>query len=1095
MATDWHIDLGRSVNQEVEQDNFQESNEFMGVWESVDKGLNPNQRKPQVDPDVIVRELSDRQGNYFVLKNKREKTYMRLSLDEHRLFIRMDGQSGMEELVFEHFIATNNFAPKMVANLVEKLYQHHMLTEIPVAVWRRLEQVVQQQSWSYRLSLPAKYILTRKLSIPKLDQFISWFYHKFGWLLFTRPAKVILLLISIIGFIAFSQVIADPRYAFLEEEIVLGLALLWLAAIFPLVIHELGHALTVKHYGREVPRGGLMLFFGMPAAFVDTTDIWLEPRRARLEVTWNGPYTGLILGGAAAILIYFYPEAYWNSLLFKMAGFAYFTVFINVNPLLKLDGYYLLSDALNIPSLRERSFAFVRKQFLGKLLKGQNMTRNERIYAAFGVLSLVWTIYAVYLISFFWQTRLRMGMQALFGEGYSIIARIMSLLIVVAIGSVVVLLLIGVYRLLSSLVSRFLQSGLLERHSQLALVGGGVALALGLLIPLIPFDYSAVLSILIGLTAVIIAVQQVVRFNLAYRGSARAKAHMAVILSLCLAGGLALISLLPVSEIQSDLLLAGFVVSMMFTGLFFIWPPHRRLMPGQFLLGLLIGGLIYAIFPLVSISNLTDLSLIGLVSLVVVGSWSVLSLLGSARLPAASLFFLGSILIVLTSINIIPLQGINVSGLLLMSVGGLHLVHARLPKLSSYVIPQISSHTPIVIRQSVGNLVRRVISQVFFETGWRGVIMLGQEFTSTMQKQGVNLSITANHFEDKYLEQRSVDELTYVYGIAFDELHRLVSQTLGRRMATLSFAYGIDLLPWQYREVVAELILSRQPWGLDLNQEIVDARIHRRKLLKRVPLFVNCSQEELDRIAAHLRSERFAAGETVIRQGDQGDKFYIIEAGNVTIWQVKPDSEEEFIVKGGPGQYFGEVALVTNAVRNATVRAETPLTLLSLRKQDFDRLVRRYVSLESQMSANVRYSWLLRGMPIFDELDSRQLDHLAERLESERFNAGEVVVKVGDPGDKFYIVESGELIVIQEKNGEMVEISRRGPGEYVGEIALLQTQARTATLIAAKDTNLLSLKAGHFQELVSSVFGVGQKLALTGSRRLTFLEFAGGQQA
>ncbi|MBE0411681.1 MAG: hypothetical protein IBX69_18295, partial [Anaerolineales bacterium] len=414
------------------------------IWKSIEKGIDPTQRKPQAIAEIIIREIKDPQGSYFVLKNNLAKTYMRLSPDEYRLFEKMDGKCGLDDLVFEHFTATNNFAPKLVANLVEQLYQHNMLTETPLAVWRQIDQVIQKRSWTYRLSAPARTFLTRKLSITRLDRFITWFYRKIGWAFFSLPVKVLFVVISLIGVILYSQLVSDPRYAFLEDEIVAGLALLWLAAIFQLFIHEFGHALTVKHYGREVPRGGVMLFFGMPAAFVETTDIWLEPRRARLAVTWNGPYTGLILGGAAAILIYFFPFATWNSLLFKMAGIAYFMVFINVNPLLKLDGYYLLSDLLNIPSLRERSFAFVRNQLIGKLLQLKRFTRFELIYTAFGLLSMGWTVYAVYLISFFWQTRLRTSLQALFGEGYSIVARILGLMIVLGIASLVVLVLLGI---------------------------------------------------------------------------------------------------------------------------------------------------------------------------------------------------------------------------------------------------------------------------------------------------------------------------------------------------------------------------------------------------------------------------------------------------------------------------------------------------------------------------------------------------------------------------------------------------------------------------------------------------------------------------
>ena len=63
-------------------------------------------------------------------------------------------------------------------------------------------------------------------------------------------------------------------------------------------------------------------------------DLWLADRRARLNVTWNGPYTGLILGGICAISMSLYPEFGFNSFLFKMASVAYLTVFLNVNPLL-----------------------------------------------------------------------------------------------------------------------------------------------------------------------------------------------------------------------------------------------------------------------------------------------------------------------------------------------------------------------------------------------------------------------------------------------------------------------------------------------------------------------------------------------------------------------------------------------------------------------------------------------------------------------------------------------------------------------------------------------------------------------------------------
>ena len=126
-------------------------------------------------------------------------------------------------------------------------------------------------------------------------------------------------------------------------------------------------------------------------------------------------------------------------------------------------------------------------------------------------------------------------------------------------------------------------------------------------------------------------------------------------------------------------------------------------------------------------------------------------------------------------------------------------------------------------------------------------------------------------------------------------------------------------------------------------------------------------------------------------------------------------------------------------------------------------------------------------MPIFDELGSEEIDQLATHLETETYSAGQVVFREGDAGDKFYLVEAGQLAVVNRVNGKAVEIARRGPGEYVGEIALLMNSPRTSTIISATDATLLSLRREDFLELVSSYTHLSQTLSRAGSRRLSFL--------
>jgi CRP-like cAMP-binding protein len=127
-------------------------------------------------------------------------------------------------------------------------------------------------------------------------------------------------------------------------------------------------------------------------------------------------------------------------------------------------------------------------------------------------------------------------------------------------------------------------------------------------------------------------------------------------------------------------------------------------------------------------------------------------------------------------------------------------------------------------------------------------------------------------------------------------------------------------------------------------------------------------------------------------------------------------------------------------------------------------------------------------MPLFDELESYEIELLAALLQTEIYNKDEVVFREGDSGDRFYIIESGEVIITRERDGKPVEISRRRAGEYLGEIALLQNTPRTATVVAAEDVTLLSLEREFFLNLVSNFMNLRQTLSRTSTRRLTFTQ-------
>jgi CRP-like cAMP-binding protein len=94
-----------------------------------------------------------------------------------------------------------------------------------------------------------------------------------------------------------------------------------------------------------------------------------------------------------------------------------------------------------------------------------------------------------------------------------------------------------------------------------------------------------------------------------------------------------------------------------------------------------------------------------------------------------------------------------------------------------------------------------------------------------------------------------------------------------------------------------------------------------------------------------------------------------------------------------------------------------------------------------------------------------------------------MVVEQGDIGDKFFIIEAGELRVFQQTNGHSVDLNRLSPGDYFGEIALIQQRPRTASVEALTDATLFSLEAQAFTRMLAESQRVKQSLEKTGSRR------------
>ena len=143
-----------------------------------------------------------------------------------------------------------------------------------------------------------------------------------------------------------------------------GLAAYGVALFFVKLLHELGHAFTAKRHGCRIPSMGVAFLVLWPMAYTDTNDVWrLTSRHQRLQVAAAGILTELVIAAWATLAWALLPDGTLRSAAFVLATTSWVaTLAVNASPFMRFDGYFILSDALEIPNLHERSFALARWQ-------------------------------------------------------------------------------------------------------------------------------------------------------------------------------------------------------------------------------------------------------------------------------------------------------------------------------------------------------------------------------------------------------------------------------------------------------------------------------------------------------------------------------------------------------------------------------------------------------------------------------------------------------------------------------------------------------------------------------------------------------------
>ena len=416
-----------------------------GLWGAVVDRLNPARARPVLRAGIEAVELTSARGPAYVMLRSPDDggraCYLRLTLEEWQLALMMDGTHTVARLVAEFARLAGRLAPDQVRRVVADLAGNRMLDELPVDAFRPLQELERQPLPKRVGSGVLAAARGRRMLVFDVDGVITALYRAGGRLLFTRAAAIVMAVVSVAGLGLFvttwwrgSQAVFLAGGSYL-----LGAVVLLLLNVLALASHELGHALATKHAGREVPAAGVLVYFGIPSVFVDTTDVWMAGRRARMLVAAAGPATGLVLAGTMQLVGLAVPAL--GALAFKLAFAWYLNVLFNLNPLLALDGYYLLMDWLEIPNLRGRGLAWVAGRLRGRPPSWAGLDREGRIVGLYGVLALLWVAIAANLAYRIWADRISGLATGLWHGGFA--ARLLFVLVLLGVCAPLVYLAVG----------------------------------------------------------------------------------------------------------------------------------------------------------------------------------------------------------------------------------------------------------------------------------------------------------------------------------------------------------------------------------------------------------------------------------------------------------------------------------------------------------------------------------------------------------------------------------------------------------------------------------------------------------------------------
>jgi CRP-like cAMP-binding protein len=372
-----------------------------GVWAALGERVDVASWRPELGWWVEVNQLEARGGRGSVMvANRRDLVYYRLEPVEAELLRLMDGSRTVADIVVAQLDADGTMDATAVVDLVRALHAGGFLTAPYTDVDAALRRAIAPNNVRARLG---RFARTLSVEWSGAERLARWLYDRGLRVLFTRAGATLAGLVAALGALAFVAVGIDHHALTDMQSVGIALLLLFGLNVGLIFVHELGHATALVHYRRRVRASGVRMQFGTPAVYVDSSDALMLPRDERMVQSFAGSYFELVATGVAAICLWLWPHGSAAPVLASLVALSYFVLLLNLVPLLELDGYWILTDALRVPDLRPRAMTFMRHDLWAKLRGRERLTRAEFGLGVFGTVGVLFAVFVVVASLFLWQ--------------------------------------------------------------------------------------------------------------------------------------------------------------------------------------------------------------------------------------------------------------------------------------------------------------------------------------------------------------------------------------------------------------------------------------------------------------------------------------------------------------------------------------------------------------------------------------------------------------------------------------------------------------------------------------------------------------------